>query len=76
MTCMNSEHPDQHAGNSASYRQLLNKELYSEIDSQEKQHGLHLASENDWWEVVYNSGLRATVDWMDVNVIYTQAKKI
>jgi len=43
----------------------LDPALFSNIQSLEKQHGFHLASENDWWEFLYNSAFRALLEQLD-----------
>lgn len=38
---------------------------YSDIQIHSEQLGYHLAGENDWWEIVMNSGLRGFVSQLD-----------
>ncbi len=38
---------------------------YNNIEVTTKQMGHHLASEQDWWEIIWNSGLRAIVEMLN-----------
>jgi len=38
---------------------------YTDIQIHSEQLGYHLASENDWWDIVMNSGLRSFVEQLD-----------
>lgn len=45
-----------------SCQSFLEEAGYTDAEITTKQMGYHLASEQDWWEIVWNSGLRGIVD--------------
>lgn len=48
-----------------SCEKLLSDAGYTDIQIHSEQIGYHLVSENDWWEIVMNSGLRSFVAQLD-----------
>jgi len=49
----------------ATCERYLQESGYTDIQIHSEQLGYHLASENDWWEIVMNSGLRGFVNQLD-----------
>lgn len=43
-------------------RQLAEQAGYTNVQVTRKQMGYHLASENDWWDVIWNSGFRGILN--------------
>ena len=43
-------------------QQLVEAAGYSQVQISSKQLGYHLASENDWWEIIWNSGFRGILN--------------
>lgn len=48
-----------------SCERYLEQAGYTDIQIHSEQLGYHLASENDWWEIVMNSGLRGFITQLD-----------
>lgn len=48
-------------GKLASCKSFLQQTGYTDIQIHSEQLGYHLAGENDWWEIIMNSGLRGFV---------------
>lgn len=46
-------------------RELLEKAGFSDIHCTIEQVGHHLSSSQDWWEIIYNTGLRSTLEQLD-----------
>lgn len=46
-------------------KQLINEAGFVESQTQIAQMGYHLASENDWWQIIINSGFRAMLDQLN-----------
>ncbi len=49
----------------ATCQQLVTSAGFVDVQSQVAQMGYHLASENDWWELISNSGFRRFLDMLN-----------
>lgn len=46
-------------------QRVLQQSGFSDIQIKTRQHGYHLASEQDWWEILWNTGYRGLLNQLD-----------